>query len=105
MTKTETAKELLKRAHVKNDFGDEYYVIDGQRDGEYKSWWPNGQLHTCCFYKNGRLDGEYKRWYDNGQLDIHCYYKNHQLNGAYESWLTDGQLFVYCQYKNGVKIN
>lgn len=45
----------------------------GERDGEYKSWYRNGQLCVHCFYKNGERDDKYKSWHDNGQLCVHFY--------------------------------
>jgi len=56
-------------------------VIDEEGDrenGEYKKWYPNGQLWVQCFYKDGVLHGEYKEWYDNGKLSKHHFYKNGQ---------------------------
>jgi len=75
MTKTETAKNLLKRVLVK-ERDREYYLLDGKMDGEFKSWWPNGQLFVHCYYRNGKFDGEYKSWDENGEMLEHYYYKN-----------------------------
>jgi len=103
MTKTETAKRLLRRIFIKTN-NTEYYTIDGKRDGEYKTWHYNGQPSEYCHYRNGRLDGEDRSWHDNGQLHRRCYYKNGKLDGEYKSWRDNGQLIMYCHYKNGIKI-
>jgi hypothetical protein len=88
-------------------------------DGEYKEWWPNGQLRKHCWYKNGatsqqrgctgtppngecsKRDGEYKWWYRNGQLAVHCWYKHGLRDGEYKWWYCSGLLRVHCWYKNG----
>lgn len=75
MTKTEIAKNLLRRTFIKEEYR-EYYEIDGKYDGEYKSWWNNGQLAVHCYYKNGKLDGECRHWDDDGMALEHYYYKN-----------------------------
>jgi len=103
MTKTETAKSLLRRVFIKMNSA-EYYTIDGKCDGEYKCWWRNGQLFIHCFYENGKREGEYKAWYVSGQLSDHCHYKNDKLDGEYKSWYDNGQLIAHCHYKNGVKV-
>jgi len=109
MTKTETAKRLLKRVFVKKNhldgYHEEYYEIDDKLDGEYKSWYKNGQLHVHDHFKNDKSDGECKNWDRNGQLRIHCYYKNNKLDGEYKEWYENGQLREHCYYKDGMKIN
>ncbi len=49
-------------------------------EGEYKSWYENGQLWEHCFFnKNGNMEGEYKSWYKNGKLYRHYLYKNGEI--------------------------
>jgi len=105
MTKTETAKKLLRRVCIKTDRC-EYYEIDGKKDGEYKVWRSNGQLYIHCFYKNDKLDGESKHWHDNGQLFELRYFKNGRLDGELKRWDKNGQLLERPYRKNdvGVKI-
>lgn len=53
----------------------EYYVDDNMvKNGEFISYWRNGQIWEKCYYKNGKLDGEYIEYYYNGQIGIKCYY-------------------------------
>jgi len=108
ITKTKTAKRLLKRELVteerSNGFRRQYYTVDGKLDGEYKRWDSDGDLLEHYYYKNGKREGEYKAWYSNGQLMAHRYYKNDKLDGEYKSWYDNGQLIAHCHYKNGVKV-
>ncbi len=39
-------------------------------NGEYKSYFNNGQLETICNYIDGKINGEYKYYNENGQLLI-----------------------------------
>ncbi len=68
------------------------YYKDGKREGECKWWWDNGQLRSQEYYKGGKFDGEWKRWYANGQLWVQLYYKEGKLNGEYKWWNENGQL-------------
>jgi antitoxin component YwqK of YwqJK toxin-antitoxin module len=54
----------------------EHYFEDenGQKHGEYKWWYSNGQQLEHYFCVDGKRHGEYKLWHDNGQLWRHCYY-------------------------------
>jgi antitoxin component YwqK of YwqJK toxin-antitoxin module len=46
----------------------EVFTITGKLEGEYKSYYPNGNIFTICNYNNNKLIGEYKEYYPNGQL-------------------------------------
>jgi len=83
MTKTETAKNLLKRVHIKTRYC-EYYKIDGKKDGEYKAWYKNGQLFEHCYYKDGMLEGEYTSWHQDGSPLQHSHYTNGLYDGKYK---------------------
>ena len=49
-------------------------MYGNSKEGEYKSWYENGQLCIECVYKNGKREGKYKWWYKNGQLlEEHVY--------------------------------
>jgi antitoxin component YwqK of YwqJK toxin-antitoxin module len=54
----------------------EHYFEDefGNKQGEYKAWYSDGQLWVHCFYVDDKVHGEYKLWYSDGQIWVHCYY-------------------------------
>jgi antitoxin component YwqK of YwqJK toxin-antitoxin module len=81
----------------------EHYFIDenGQKQGEYKWWYENGQLRLHCFYVDGKRHGEFKRWHENGQLWMHCFYVDGKRQGEYKAWWTNGQLYIHCFYVDG----
>ena len=81
-----------------------YFYKDGKLHGEYKSWYNNGQPGSHYFYKDGKLRGEYKSWYDNGQPGSHYFYKNGRLHGEYKNWHDNGQLERHCFYKGGKQV-
>ncbi len=56
-------------------YREEYTERYGKKDGELKTWYPNGKLMGQFYYKEGKLNGEFKLWYENGQLWFQEYYK------------------------------
>jgi antitoxin component YwqK of YwqJK toxin-antitoxin module len=79
----------------------EFYE-DGKKEGEYKSWYDNGQLYTQGLYKDGKKEGEHKIWHDNGQLYTQGLYKDGKKEGEHKIWYRDGQLFTQGLYKDGI---
>ena len=80
-------------------FGDNQLWIycHHEGDGEYKSWYKDGQLDIHCFFnKKGKLEGEYKEWYKNGQLNIHCFFNGSNVKNPYKDeykeWWNNGKL-------------
>ncbi len=49
---------------------EEYYEIDGKKEGVYKSYFENGNIDIICNYIDGKLNGEYKSYHMNGQLNF-----------------------------------
>jgi len=49
---------------------EEYYEINGKKEGEYKKYHENGcgQLYIICNYIDDKLNGEYKSYLKNGQF-------------------------------------
>ena len=53
---------------------EEYYEINGKKEGEYKEYYMNGNLKVICNYINNKLNGKYKLYHYNGYLDLICNY-------------------------------
>ena len=47
----------------------EVFMMNGKREGIYKSYWSNGQLYEEVNYIDGKRNGIYKRYHYNGQLE------------------------------------
>ena len=41
--------------------------INGKKNGEFKSWYKNGNLESEGFYKQDLMDGDWKFYYQNGE--------------------------------------
>jgi len=53
-----------------------FIYIDDKRNGEYKSYYTNGQLWNVCIYIDDNKNGEYKRYNMLGNIQQSCNYVN-----------------------------
>ena len=45
--------ELVRTYYTNGNILEEYYMFNGKKEGEFKSYWDNGQLWEVCNYING----------------------------------------------------
>ena len=79
----------------------EHFIFNGKKEGEYKSYYRDGQLEEICNYKNNNMEGEYKYYYKNGQIWGTRNYKNGKLEGEFIIYHENGQICEILNYKNG----
>jgi antitoxin component YwqK of YwqJK toxin-antitoxin module len=90
----------------------EYRTKFGEKDGECKYWWPNGELSFQTYYVDGKRHGEYKQWHHeertynsnkvSGQLIIQSTYVKGKLHGEYKEWWFDtGKIKIQTNYIEG----
>ena len=89
----------LPDGHYKSNLC-EFTVVNDKQDGEFKSWWEDGQLAVHCTFKDGLLNGEYEYWWSNSQMYVQSSY----INGKYYHYDESGKLIVKEYYTKG-KIN
>jgi antitoxin component YwqK of YwqJK toxin-antitoxin module len=87
----------------KNGRREEYTLKDNKLEGEYKQWYPNGQLSSRGYYKEGKPEGEYNWWGPKGNLSSKSYYKEGKPEGEYKGWYDNGKLRIQYYYKEGKK--
>jgi len=75
----------------------------GEKFGEWKDWYENGQLMTKENYKNGLLNGESKYWDEGGNLKYIKKFRNGVLNGKQSSWYSKESKICEATYLNGKK--
>jgi antitoxin component YwqK of YwqJK toxin-antitoxin module len=77
--------------------------FDGLKHGEYVLYWSNGNVWTKCTYVHGKLHGEYTSYHykSNGQVEQKCTYDNGKLHGEYVSYYDNGNVLIKCNYVNG----
>ena len=86
-------KVAEKYFHEDNSLFMEYNFKDGKREGVAKSFYPKTgspwSLHT---YREGLLDGEYKTWFENGQIRMDGQYKMGVESGVWKIYEENGSL-------------
>ncbi len=74
---------------------------NGVLDGEFKAYYPNGNLQGEVTYKNGEMNGDFKEYHENKNIRLSGSYKNNLQNGEWKSYLEDGTLETIVNYKDG----
>lgn len=104
-------KEIEYKDGVKNGKFSEFYLygrlkkegqyINGNKDGEWKTYDKDGNIILKESYKNGQLHGEFERKINNHSLRISGQYINGKREGEWckaNDWST-----IKLNYKDGVK--
>jgi len=81
-----------------------YFYVNHKLHGEYKSFYENGQTHTCVDYNNNLRNGECKTFYENGELEKLSFYNNGILEGVYKTFYENGKPKTNGMYKNNKRI-
>ena len=63
----------------------------------------DGKLHDQVIMIGGKWNGEYNSWWHNGNKCIETTYKDDKIHGDYLYWNEDGTLKEKCVYENGEK--
>jgi len=95
----------VREQKVGDKLVEQFYVVetdDGSfvRDGEYRTWFPSGQIERNGQYEEGKREGNWKGWYSNGQMEFDYNIVNDTLVGSFIRWHPNGQKRI-----EGVKIN
>jgi len=81
----------------------EYFLLDGQPDGDFKRWYPNGQLMVSQHFEKGKFEGEQKEYYPSGLPKVFLEYKDTLKEGVHKEWYENGTLAQSTAWKAGVK--
>lgn len=79
-----------------------FRMIHGKLNGEYITYFENGNIKEKGRYYNGLKRGEWSEFYENGQIHKKEYYnENGKLTGPFEYYFEDGQIYQKGNYHNG----
>ena len=48
----------------------EFYILNDKLHGEYKEYYPSGQIKIDTTYKYNKIDGDYREYYRDGKLKL-----------------------------------
>ena len=74
---------------------------NGVLEGEFKAYYPNGNLQGEVNYVNGEMNGDFKEYHENKKIRLSGSYKNSLQDGEWKSYLEDGTLESIINYKAG----
>jgi len=75
------------------------------KEGEFKTWYKNGQLERKANYSKGLRDGLHEYWYSNGELESIQNYTNGQKHGKSIWWNDDGSIQNELVFEKGLNQN
>ncbi|NIL97476.1 MAG: hypothetical protein GTO53_07635 [Planctomycetales bacterium] len=76
---------------------------EDEKHGEWRTWYPNGQMQVHGFYEHDRPSGElsWSWWYPNGQKAVEGAYDQGQQHGSWTWWHQNGQKKLAGKYAMG----
>jgi antitoxin component YwqK of YwqJK toxin-antitoxin module len=72
---------------------EEYKLFPLGYSGMYREYHENGILYKEFFHRNGIIDGEFKTYYYNGNPQIICNYVNGKKCGKYIEYKINGEIY------------
>jgi antitoxin component YwqK of YwqJK toxin-antitoxin module len=72
-------------------------------EGDYKKYFPNGNLELECVYKNDLRNGLCKEYYVTGSIKSEGIYKDGLRNGFYTEYYETGEVKLLLNYKNDLR--
>ena len=74
----------------------------GNKEGEWKTWYPNGMLKTEFFYQKNQIEGLYTYYDSLGVIKKSETYKKSILDGVTSDYNENGALIKTTDYKKGI---
>ncbi len=78
-----------------------YQTVAGQADGEYKTFYGDGQEKQIVNYRQGVLHGPATTFFANGRVEHEFAYKNGEVDGIYRTYSAEGNLLTEYTFRNG----
>jgi hypothetical protein len=74
---------------------------DGHEHGKWRQFYEGGNLKEKRFFVNGSKEGEYVTWWPNGKKQLHYFFKDGEYEGCCREWNEQGALIKVANYKQG----
>lgn len=73
----------------------------GKEHGEWKKYYPSGEIKERRFFEQGQKKGEYMAWWENGNKQLHYFFEADEYEGICKEWNAEGKLVKILNYKRG----
>jgi hypothetical protein len=87
--------------YANKDLKEKGNFIYGLKTGEWKKWYPEGQLECIIRWRNGTMKGKFIQFDLNGDVCMKGYYKDNKLNGKIITYSSEGSVLRYEKYSDG----
>jgi len=94
----------VERTFYTNSFTlkSEVYILNGKKNGIYRSFHENGQIYEESNYLDGKLNGIKNTYNKNGNIESECIYIDGKENGIYKEYRITGELWYEINFLNGI---
>jgi antitoxin component YwqK of YwqJK toxin-antitoxin module len=75
--------------------------VNGLGDGEWRSYYSNGQLKEKRYFTKGKKEGVLEGWWANGQKRLLYHFKDGEYEGNCRDWNDKGLLVSNMTYRKG----
>ncbi|MFM8834658.1 MAG: toxin-antitoxin system YwqK family antitoxin [Cytophagales bacterium] len=75
--------------------------LKGREHGEWKRFYEGGNLREKRFFVNGSKEGEFITWWPNGKKQLHYHFSKGEYEGACREWNEQGALTKLGNYTQG----
>ena len=69
-------------------------IVDNKREGEFRGYFPTGELMSVGSYVHGKREGKGNLYYDNGQIYVENEYCNDEPCGTWRMYDEEGILII-----------
>ncbi|MGM0650176.1 MAG: toxin-antitoxin system YwqK family antitoxin [Bacteroidota bacterium] len=87
--------------------GEDYirgWIENGEREGDWFSWYKNGVLWSSGKYENGLRQGKSKSYFEDGSVRQVQEYKNDKPHGTWVFFDEQGNRIIEVDYDEGEKL-
>ena len=73
-------------------------IVDNQREGQFKGYYPSGELMSVGTFVKGKREGRGIVYHENGMISIDGHYKNGEMTGVWKYYDEEGNLIDVKEY-------
>lgn len=74
-------------------------IVDNQREGEFRGYYPSGKLMSVGSFVKDKREGKGKIYFENGVVNIENEYRNGKPYGLWYYYNEEGELVDVQEYK------
>ena len=85
----------VRERHTNGQLSARYKIENGQAEGQFFYYFPDGTLGSIGNYLKSELEGDYRSYHMNGNLAYKTHYKNGLQHGTSTNFALDGLTIIF----------